>query len=368
MKYVLTLVGTSLMTNYLAEKEDPALKKQYERYKHKRASEYDLNKDDIMRIKKKLAQFARGNDQASAEVKSLGKLSDELQDELSVYLLASDTINSRLSAEVLHGALAGSLEVHFTAHNIIVGLQVEDRKLFAEQGMENLFKRIEEITGGYYGNTLMNITGGYKAAVPLLTVFSQINHIPAYYIFEDTEALMKIPLLPLSIDWEIFDVYADIFREVEKGGGCVDNWKAILGRIKPEHRESMNACFEPEGNYALISTFGRLLWNKYKARRHIFYQNDLAKSGFENDPKYQDSLLKLFDEHLVRAKTENKNGHLVLDLGNSSPRIFYRMRDGSFYIYNYYPRHNKHYELFINSNSFKSLDDYEPFELQIMKK
>ena len=367
MKYVITLVGTSLITNYLAENEDPPLNNHYERYRHKPASEYELNKEDITRIKRKLTQFATENIQASAEIKSLDKLAKELKDDLSIYLLASETINSRICAEVIQGILGVNRKVYFTTNDIIVGLQVKDRKGFAETGMENLFKRIEEIAGGYYGNTIMNITGGYKAAVPLLTIFSQVNQIPAYYIFEDTEALMKIPLLPLSIDWEIFETYSDIFLEVEKTGGGVDNWKEIAGRIKPEHQESVVACFEVDRNYADIASFGKILWRKYQYRRHIFYRNELAKSDFEKDHNYENHLIKLFDKRLLRSKTETKNGHIVLDLGTTAPRIFYRIIDGSLYIYRYM-RHNDAYERYINSSPFISLDNYGPYEIQTIRK
>jgi len=367
MKSIITLVGTSLMTNYLVENEDHPFKNQYERYRHRPASEYELNKEDIIRIKKKLTQFATANVQASAEIKSIDKLSKELGDHLSVYLLASDTINSRICAEVINVIINDTLDAHFTSQDIIAGLQVKDRKAFAENGMENLFRRIEDITGGHYGNTIMNITGGYKGAIPLLTIFSQINHISSYYIFEDTEALMKIPLLPLSIDWEIFEKYSDIFQEVEKSRGGVDNWNTIEKRIRPEHHESMFACFEVVGNYADISTFGKLLWNKYKSSRHFFYQNEIAKKDFESDPDHENYLMKLFDEDFLRSKTESKNGHLVIDLGTTAPRIFYRIKDGSLYIYRYM-RHNEDYERFLNSKPFNSLDDYGPFELQTMKK
>ena len=367
MKRIITLVGTSLMTNYLAENEDYVFKNQHERYRHLPASEYDLNKEDIIRIKKKLTQFATNNIKASAEIKSLIKLSEELKDDLTVYLLASDTVNSRICAEVIQGAINGNFEVHFSSSDIIRGLQVKDRKIFSESGMENLFRRIEEITGGYYGNTIINITGGYKAAIPLLTIFFHINHIPAYYIFEDTDALMKIPLLPLSIDWEIFETYSDIFWKVEKAGGCVDNWKEIASRIKPEHQESIFACFEVDVPHADMSRFGRLLWSKYKSRRHIYYQNDLAKIDFEKDHDYEKYLLKLFDEGFLYSKTEHKNGHLVADFGKTAPRIFYRIMDGSLYIYRYM-RHNEAYERFINSNPFRSLNDYGPFEMQTIKK
>lgn len=367
MKSVITMIGTSLMTNCISENDDLLLKNLYERYRHKPASEYKINKEDITRIKKKLRQFAQANKQASAEIKSLEKLSKEITDDLSIYLLSSDTINSRICAEVIKDILDGSLDVHFTDNNIIKGLQVKNRKSFAEDGMENLFKRIEDITGGHYGNTIMNITGGYKATIPLLTIFSQINQIPSYYIFEDIDALMKIPLLPLSIDWEIFDNYADIFHEVVKSGGYAENWNTIAARVKNEHRETINACFEIDGNDADLSTFGRLLWNKYNSRRNFFYLNESIKSALKSDPDSKKYLMKLFDDNFARTKTENKNNHLVLDLGRTAPRIFYRQKDGYFYIYKY-TRHDNEYERFINSNPFSSLDDYGPFEMQTLKK
>ncbi len=368
MKSVIAMVGTSLMTNCISEDDDSFLRNLYERYRHKPASEYEINKEDITRLKKKLKQFAEVNKQASAEIKSLEKLSKEISDDLSIQLLSSDTINSRICAEVIKDVLDGSLDVHFTDNNIIKGLQVKNRKNFAEDGMENLFKRIEGITGGYYEDTIMNITGGYKAAIPLLTIFSQINQIPSYYIFEDTDALMKIPLLPLSIDWDIFDKYPDIFHEVEESGGGVDDWNMISAKIKAKYSETINACFEIDGNDADLSTLGRLLWHKYNCRRNLFYMNDESiQSALKSDPDSKEYLMKLFDDNFARTKTENKNGHLVLDLGRTAPRIFYRKKDGSFYIYKY-TRHDNEYERFINSNPFCSLEDYGPFEMHTLKK
>ena len=370
MKSVITMVGTSLMTHCMSENfenKDRFLRNLYERYKHKPASKYETNKEDITRLKKKLKQFAEANNAASAEIKSLEKLSKEISDDLSIHLLSSNTISSRVCAEVIKDILDTSLDVHFTHNNIIKGLQVINRKEFAEDGMENLFKRIEDITGGYYEDTIINITGGYKAVIPLLTIFSQINHIPSYYIFEDTDALMKIPLLPLSIDWEIFDNYANIFHEVAKSGGCAENWNTIAAKIEAEDRETINACFEIEGNCADLSTFGRLLWNQYNSRRNFFYLNDSAKSALKSDPDSEKYLMKMFDENFAQTKTENKKGHLVLDLGRTAPRIFYRQKDGYFYIYKY-TRHDNEYDRFMNSNPFCSLDDYGPFEVQTLKK
>jgi len=370
MKSVITMVGTSLMTHCMSENsenKDRFLKNLYERYRHEPSSKYEINKDDITRLKKKLKQFAEANKPASAEIKSLEKLSKEISDVLSIQLLSSDTISSRVCAEVIKDILDTSLDVHFTHNNIIKGLQVINRKEFAEDGMENLFKRIENITGGYYKDTIMNITGGYKAVIPLLTIFSQINHIPSYYIFEDTDALMKIPLLPLSIDWEIFDNYANIFHEVAKSGGCAENWNTIAAKIETEDRETINACFEIEGNCADLSTFGRMLWNKYNAKRHLFYQNAEVEKILKDDPRYNDYLLNIFEDNYRNARTKNRNDHLVLGLAQD-PRIFYRLSEGSFYIYKLYQRHTNEYDRFINSRPFKSLNNYGPFEMQTLKK
>ena len=77
--------------------------------------------------------------------------------------------------------------------------------------------------------------------------------------------------------------------------------------------------------------------------------------------------MKLFDENLRNAKTEDKKGHLVLDLGRTAPRIFYRIKSGLFYIYRY-SRHNEDYERFINSNPFRKLDDYGPYDVETLSK
>jgi len=165
----------------------------------------------------------------------------------------------------------------------------------------------------------------------------------------------------------VFDAYADIFDEVEKSGGGVDNWQVIERKIKVEHRETMLACFEVDANYADLSTAGRLLWGKYKTRQHIFYQNKEVKDAFEKDPDYKDYLMKLFDEKYRHRKTENKNAHLVLDLGLTAPRIFYQIKEGSVYFIYKYTRHDNDYERFLNSEPFPGLDKYGPFELQTIK-
>jgi hypothetical protein len=198
-------------------------------------------------------------------------------------------------------------------------------------------------------------------------MFSQIYRIPTYYIFEDTEVLLKIPLLPLNVDWELFERNADIFDEVGNSGGGIDNWQALKTKIKHEHWDALRTCFEIDGNFADLSVAGKILWNKFQSRRFRFYRTEEVNASFRTDPDYRNNLRKLFDEKLRESRTENKNGHLVLDLGTTAPRIFYRMKDGLFYIYKY-TRHDKDYERFIGGKPFTCLDDYGPFAIEIMEK
>jgi len=101
---------------------------------------------------------------------------------------------------------------------VIKGLQVKNRDEFVRTGMVNLLNRIFRISNDFWDNIIINITAGYKATIPYLTVLAQINKCPIYYIFEDTDALVKIPNIPLNIDWNIFNKNEDWFFNLESNG------------------------------------------------------------------------------------------------------------------------------------------------------
>jgi len=43
-------------------------------------------------------------------------------------------------------------------------------------------------------------TGGYKALIPYLTIAGILYNYPIYYIYEDSNALLELPAIPLSVD------------------------------------------------------------------------------------------------------------------------------------------------------------------------
>src|SRR5690606_36595143 len=116
-----------------------------------------------------------------------------------------DTIASYMAAEIIKELLIQEgFEVNFNPkHDVLKGLQVKDKERFINEGLSKLIRRVDSIAqsihdglasgedlnsgGSYYGNMIFNISGGYKACIPYLTVMAQINGCYMYYIFEDTE-------------------------------------------------------------------------------------------------------------------------------------------------------------------------------------
>ena len=207
MKTLVTPVGTSLFTNYLDKNSSDckSFRSYYETIKKCPASEWKTGgyNDEICALKRCSLGFIKNYGvRASAELQSIAKIQAKLNDEIAVRLLASDTIASRLVAEILMDKTAASvlgdkiLVREFDAGtNVIKGLQVENPKAFSNEGMTKLIQEINLISAnaGGWQALAINITGGFKATLPYLTILAQLYRVPLYYTFEDTDALITIP-------------------------------------------------------------------------------------------------------------------------------------------------------------------------------
>ena len=268
MKTLITPVGTSLFTNYLDKNGDSTFSSNYETIKKCSASEWDDYSPEIEELKISSLDFIKREQvSASAELQSITKIQDKLQKDLEVRLLASDTIASRLAAEILMNnkvvapVLGNNISVAFDARaDVIKGLQVEDPKVFSNEGMTNLIRKIDEKAGGYWPSLAINITGGFKATLPYLTILAQVKRVPLYYNFEDTDALITIPQAPLVIDWGLIERYSDVLREVDEGIG---NWSAFRNQHYQAIQE-LEAFIEIDGNDALLSPIGEIFWDEYQ--------------------------------------------------------------------------------------------------------
>ena len=280
MIVLVTPVGTSLFTNYLEKKpSDATFRDNYNTIKKDSVKTWDTYDIEIEALRSAALCFiSTYKVEASAELQSIAKIQKELEnDNIAVRLLASDTITSRLAAEILvncieDGILETAIQVEFDeANDVIRGLQVKSTKEFSDNGMPNLIRRISQFDDE---QLVINITGGYKAAVPYLTILSQIDQIPLFYTFEELDGespdLIKIPQLPLTVDWQLIQYYADVFSQIEN---LTEDWV----RFEEEHEVAINdlrGCIEVSDGTAGFSWFGERFWQRYQNNYSVVINPD----------------------------------------------------------------------------------------------
>jgi putative CRISPR-associated protein (TIGR02619 family) len=323
MKKVITMVGTSFFENYLEMySNDTNFKNAYNHFKTNKIKANDLDKELNRKgnIERSLKEsHFKNNQNASAEIKSLIKLKEELKEELEIYFLYSDTALSRLGAEILYKVLSeykpyDELKDCETKEPIkIEGLQIWDRIEF-NKGMVNLIQTIENNSQGYWGNIIINITGGYKATIPYLTILAQVNECPIYYIFEDTDALIKIPKIPIDIKQSTFEKHKDFFRKIER-----ESIVELPQGLSEDEREDISSLLEQTDNLYALNPLGVILWEKYKKNFEIFYVSDLVQNYISQDAWRKDIFEKSAKE-LKRRYISNPNdpdlNHKIMGFDN----------------------------------------------------
>lgn len=163
------------------------------------------------------------NTHASAEISSILKIykKQKEQDEdviLKVQLLASDTVLSMLAAILIRewfeqGEVKNKykdIEIIFNDNvkspnaDYIKNLRTDlnENEIFV--GFNNLIEKVVSLSKD---NTIINITGGYKGFIPILTIIAQLEGLKLNYIYEDSEELIEIGNLPIDFDWAIAEIY-----------------------------------------------------------------------------------------------------------------------------------------------------------------
>lgn len=107
---------------------------------------------------------------------------------------------------------------------IVKGLTVNNNTDFQNAGFEGLSSIITNIS--FYSdatkpedfddkkikknieNAIINITGGYKGFIPILTLICQLLEVEMQYLYEESKALITIPKLPIQFDLSIIESLA----------------------------------------------------------------------------------------------------------------------------------------------------------------
>lgn len=357
MKKIITMVGASLFENFFKHNKEKDLWNHYEALKEKREKDWKNEKPRIERLKNGIGKWIENIEnvkEVSAEVKSVFKIKEELKDHLEIFLLCSDTILSKLAGEIIKEKALPSVDNSLKIGEIktIYGLQIWDRTEF-NKGMANLISEIYSIANEYWDDVAINITGGYKATIPFLTIIAQLNKCSLYYIFEETDALMEVPRIPFStewFDWNEIGKYEEFFEKLEKGITESSEYQSF---INSEFYKKFSFLIWESKPLAELNPIGMILYKKYKEKVFEFYAPEDVMNQIKNDHRLLNLMQKQFSNKKQRdAKTEEKNGHKVYDAGNNQFRIFYREIDGKIYVYKAFNNHDN-YDAYLKSTPFR---------------
>lgn len=380
MKKIITTVGTSLFTNYMMPEIQDCLEdyigieEEFEKLKYIPVKSYNDHK--YRNYKKKLEKticekwlkgiekingnwqatdLGKFNHDASAEITSLIKIFNLLNDEdISIILFSSDTILSYLAAEIIKKNIDWTNNIDI---KIINGLTIQNRTTFIKEGLKNLFERLEEVHNNSYDDIILNITGGYKATIPYMTIWGQIYNNDIYYIFEDSDELISIPQMPINIDFGLFEKYSNIFIKLDNVVSSSKEEFLTENDLKYDKDFPKNLILEErDGDESLLflDPSAQILWKRYNnlitikivgKSKYFDYKNkkeiERAFSTLYHRLKEADNFETLKDDKLKHLGIKDTWIYKYNNNDNQI-RIQYQWKDNTLTIFNF---------KFINSKS-----------------
>lgn len=235
---IITTVGTSIFEN--CKNENPTNKDFKNAYKaiKEQGLPYlkivNTDKDDIIDLQDGINGWFKKNNNASAEIASILAIAGTEID-VHVHLIATDTVLSVLAAELIEEwfkqnkpeitvafTRPDKLEKQSDSDNIIQNLSITSNDKYQE-GFMNLI----EVVSGLIDKdkkdkqeVILNITGGYKAIIPIMTLIGQIKEVPLKYIYEESsfdeknDGLVEVGNLPIHIDWKVLEPTLPFVKDV----------------------------------------------------------------------------------------------------------------------------------------------------------
>lgn len=281
MKTIITTVGTSIFTNCIKRQGgDSAIKPLFESIEDKEGVEsYHLEDiknviNDILKRgkpEKGLRSLVWDNiknlleEEISAETKSIHKIINGNKANFTVHLIATDTVLSILAAEIICTWLNTKgytalfcipikLEKQIRdSLYVIKNLRIKNNEDY-QDGFLNLVEVVDKLIDGHgKDNVILNITGGYKAIIPIMTLVGQLKEVPLNYIYEDSDKLVEVGNLPINFDWVAVEKFYILLQDFFGKGGM--DWTNSIVRTEIKDIDVENWLLEAK-NWNLISIKG----------------------------------------------------------------------------------------------------------------
>ncbi|SFJ85543.1 putative CRISPR-associated protein [Thermoflavimicrobium dichotomicum] len=265
MQVIISTVGISMQRNL---GEDTSIKRKFQEFTRLPVKD-TLEAEGYQELFKILVQKAHHDPfdptLFSAETNSLARMQVAKGDHL--YFLATDSLAAKLCGEVLSEICQQKWGAK-THVQVLKGLQVADAKKFQEEGIRSLVLAVRRICEQYRkpGHPIvLNITGGYKAVVPYLTLLGLIEGIPVKYVYEEYgHDLIELPALPLDFDYSVLerlrqDFHPNTIARLTREGAFEDDLCFIANLTHQELVERYRKVFVWEGNRVKLSSLARLI-------------------------------------------------------------------------------------------------------------
>ncbi|NLN18406.1 MAG: putative CRISPR-associated protein [Firmicutes bacterium] len=254
--------------------------------------------------------------QACAESNTLHRLiSDKvLRPGDRLIFLHSATPDGRLCSE--------ALSYHYRAHGYstesreITGLSYRHRE-FANQGLralvDTLVELIEEYDDRKNGNRVILVaTGGFKAEIAYATIVGALFNVSVYYVHELFDGLVKMPPLPISVDYGSIVEYEELFEKLDEMPSqrewreFLADWRSGRGGVPAEIR---SLIIEQDG-LVCLSAAGDLIHRAFRDRLSQIVDRQLYLS-----PQAYRTLTELQDSHkhqIERRRVEKRLAELLI--------------------------------------------------------
>ena len=250
-----------------------------ERILHQPLSAWDEKFDDLGNIRDQVSeileriQLPKGLNATSAEIKSLVKM--EIRPDDRVILIASDTVDGKLCAELVRSFLLKKEICHVVEIKTIPGLQAKDGKAFQRDGLKNLLGYLISLE---HEDIILNSTGGFKSVVPYISLIGMIFNRPVKYIHEDSEDVITLSNVPVIMNDGILLLVENKLRKIEKES-AISKGEWLSGLDYYDRR--FDSLIEEYGGQVTLSGIGLLFWERFKRD----YPEELARDEAELSDK-----------------------------------------------------------------------------------
>jgi putative CRISPR-associated protein (TIGR02619 family) len=273
------------------------------------------------------------NSDASAELNVLGKLDCSSRDD--VLVLATDTEDGVACAEMLVETAIKEFGCRADFKSV-GGLQVKDARAFRQSGIRNLFKAMDDaLTDAERRGLkpLININGGFKSILPLVALYGTLRGIPCHYGYEQSQALITLPPLPLTFDWGRLGFAAEALSALRDRGPLPEReFRSLL----PQHGYGDDPVFlmliEQEGDLVSPSLSGFLMFERLSAevaRGRVEYSpKSLRIIEGNTAPSLPDALDRIID-----PLERNRPGHCERYNGKTDLRIWKVTEDSALRVF-----------------------------------